>query len=47
MDWYKEHVIRGAIENELPEEYIKVIDTVDTITDPDIERHDKELSIYR
>ncbi|MEJ2095486.1 MAG: gamma-glutamylcyclotransferase, partial [Gammaproteobacteria bacterium] len=46
LAWYKEHVVRGARENELPEAYIKVIDAVETIDDPDMERHNRELSIY-
>jgi len=47
LDWYKEHVIRGARENELPIEYIRTIEAVDFVEDSDVERHDEELSIYR
>ncbi len=46
-DWYREHVIRGAIENNLPEQYIRGIRAVGTIPDPDSERAARELSIYR
>lgn len=45
--WYKEHVLRGARENGLPEDYIAVIESVASIADPDHERHERELSIYR
>lgn len=47
MNWYKEHVIRGAKENELPEAYIKAIEAIESMEDTDIERRDRELSIYR
>lgn len=44
--WYKEHVVRGAKEHYLPLEYIKSIEVVESVPDPDKTRHDKELSIY-
>jgi hypothetical protein len=47
LDWYKEHVIRGARENELPSEYILTIEAIGFIEDSDAERRDEELSIYR
>lgn len=46
-DWYKEHVLRGAKEHYLPSEYIKSIETIESIPDPDPRNHEKELSIYR
>ena len=46
FDWYKEHVLRGAWENELPQDYIRIIDTIDFDKDPDKERRNRELSIY-
>lgn len=46
-EWYKEHVVRGAREHGLPEEYINAIATVEAIPDPDKSRHKSELSIYR
>lgn len=46
-DWYKEHVIRGAREHGLPPEYIATIDAINSMSDPDKKRHEKELSIYR
>lgn len=45
--WYKEHVVRGAKEHRLPPEYIKSIEAVEFVVDPDQKRHNKELSIYR
>lgn len=47
LDWYKHHVLRGAREHGLPEEYIQVIETVEHIVDNDNERRERELSIYR
>ncbi|PNU19613.1 gamma-glutamylcyclotransferase [Geothermobacter hydrogeniphilus] len=44
--WYREHVLRGAIENQLPEDYIASIRAVPTMDDPDPERATRELSIY-
>ena len=45
--WYTEHVLRGARENGLPAEYIAGIEEIESIQDPDRERHERELSIYR
>lgn len=45
--WYTEHVLRGAREHNLPPEYIASIEKVKAIQDPDQERHDRELAIYR
>lgn len=45
--WYKEHVLRGARENRLPAEYIVLIDKIESKPDPDQDRHNRELSIYR
>lgn len=47
LDWYKEHVLRGATENSLPAEYIQSIESIEHEVDPDAERRDRELSIYR
>lgn len=44
--WYKEHVIRGAKENSLPDEYIKVIANIESVQDPKKDRHDAEMAIY-
>ena len=45
--WYKEHVLRGAIEHALPPHYIQHIRNTPSIEDQDNERHHRELSIYR
>jgi len=44
--WYKEHVIRGAREHNLPPEYVQAIREIDSIADPDEQNHQDELSIY-
>ena len=45
--WYKEHVVRGAIENKLPSEYVTKIESVESEEDPEEKRKARELSIYR
>jgi len=47
FNWYKEHVVRGALENRFPEDYVTRIRAVSSIADPDRERAVLELSIYR
>jgi len=44
--WYKQHVLRGAEENGLPEDYIAKIRAVESIDDPDPERSAREMTIY-
>lgn len=44
--WYKEHVIRGAREHALPDEYIAAIKAIPSVPDPDQDNHIRELSIY-
>lgn len=44
--WYKEHVIRGARENGLPAGYIHMIESIESVADPDVRRQAEELSIY-
>jgi len=44
--WYKEHVLRGAREHGLPEEYIARISAIESIDDPGAMRHERELAIY-
>lgn len=46
LHWYKEHVLRGARENGLPEHYVRKIEIIDSINDYDTERHTRELEIY-
>jgi uncharacterized protein YcnI len=45
--WYKEHVLRGALEHDFPHHYVEQIRTTPSIDDHDAERHRRELSIYR
>ena len=44
--WYKEHVLRGAMENYLPEGYLARIREIPSIDDPDPLRQARELAIY-
>jgi len=44
--WYKEHVLRGAIEHRLPAEYINRLKAIASIADPDSTRNERELVIY-
>jgi hypothetical protein len=44
--WYKEHVLRGAREHKLPEQYVETIASITSIPDPDPDSHIRELSIY-
>ena len=45
--WYKEHVLRGALEHDFPLHYVEQIRSTPSIDDHDTERHHRELSIYR
>ncbi len=44
--WYKEHVLRGALEHDFPPHYVEHIRSTPSIDDHDPERHHRELSIY-
>lgn len=44
--WYKKHVLRGARENNLPHDYISIIEKIRSLPDPDMDRHAQELAIY-
>ena len=44
--WYKEHVLRGAIEHGLPPHYVEHIRATASIDDHDAGRHVRELAIY-
>lgn len=46
LHWYKEHVLRGARENALPDHYVRKIEIIDSIDDHDSDRHTRELEIY-
>ncbi|WP_264766188.1 gamma-glutamylcyclotransferase [Marinobacter fonticola] len=45
--WYKNHVLTGARENGLPAGYIARIEAVESVTDRDHKRCEREFSIYR
>lgn len=45
--WYKDHVVRGAAENDLPQSYLQAIINVESIADPEPDRHERETAIYR
>jgi gamma-glutamylcyclotransferase (GGCT)/AIG2-like uncharacterized protein YtfP len=47
LDWYKEHVLRGAISRSLPADYIRMIESIPEIPDPDANRRAKELAVYK
>src|SRR5210317_591378 len=38
--WYKKHVLRGARENNLPHDYISIIEIIESSPDPDMDRHE-------
>ena len=44
--WYLRHILEGAKEAGLPEDYIKELDKVEAAKDPNKEREAKELAIY-
>lgn len=46
LDWYKHHVIYGAMENNFPDWYTRKIAEVACIDDQDQQRRNQELSIY-
>jgi gamma-glutamylcyclotransferase len=46
LDWYKEHVLRGARALQLPGSYIAAIEAVAADIDADETRRSRELSIY-
>ena len=45
--WYKEHVLYGAIEHNLPKDYISDIKKIGAMSDSNTKRHEKELMIYQ
>jgi len=45
--WYKEHVVRGASEHGLQDDYVRFLEQVDSVADPNGERYESEMSIYR
>ena len=47
LDWYKEHVLRGARAAGLPPDYIALIEAVVAESDSDALRRARELAIYQ
>lgn len=45
--WYLNHVVVGAKETKLPKDYLAVIESIECIEDPDINREAKERAMYR
>jgi len=45
-NWYKEHVLRGALEHGFPAHYVEQIRVTPSMDDRDLERHQREMSIY-
>jgi len=46
LDWYKEHVLRGAIEHDLPSQYIEYIERIEALVDVNSERAARQRSLY-
>jgi len=46
-DWYKRLVIEGAVQNSLPENYIKFIQSQNSIPDPDSQRMRDNMKLFR
>lgn len=44
--WYKGHVVRGALEHNLPADYIAKLNAVESWADPDEDRAKKEEAIW-
>ena len=44
--WYKQHVLVGAREANLPEDYVRAIEAIASLDDPDLARTETELRAY-
>ncbi len=44
--WYLNHVVKGAIENALPHDYLELIHSTECIDDPDINRDAQQRAMY-
>lgn len=44
--WYLNHVIVGAKETKVPNDYLAIIESVECIDDPDLNRNAKQHAIY-
>jgi len=47
FDWYRQHVLRGAVEHGLPRAYVRRIEAVPAVADPLAGRSTAEMMIYR
>jgi hypothetical protein len=47
FNWYKDFVLRGATENELPPEYIEKIEKIESRADPDIKRSNNNYKLLK
>ncbi len=47
FNWYKDFVLRGATGNELPLEYIKEIEKIESRADPDIKRSNNNYKLLK
>ena len=46
FDWYKNHCIKGAIEFDLPKDYIKILESLESKKDENSKRTEEEYNIY-
>jgi gamma-glutamylcyclotransferase len=44
--WYKLHVLTGAVEHGLPQDYIELFAQIESVPDPDIRRQKQETALY-
>ena len=44
--WYKDHLLLGAIESHLPRSYIKILASVKSVEDPNIQRDKEQRAIH-
>ena len=46
LHWYRQHVLYGARENRMPDNYIEYLESIPFVFDTDRSRTDRELSVY-
>lgn len=46
LHWYKQHVLAGAIENGLPDDYVEKIESVADVFDADEKRAQTEMALH-
>jgi gamma-glutamylcyclotransferase (GGCT)/AIG2-like uncharacterized protein YtfP len=47
FNWYKDFVLKGATENDLPPEYIKEIEKIESRADPNIKRSNNNYKLLK